>query len=324
MADGNNIFVYMGGNQVVPRGVTHAIIHPSVKIVPRRAFSYRRQLVSVIFHDDVEIIEDDAFSGCVSLRGIKLLGVREIREGAFDTCIALSDVEFGDMLETVGDHAFRDCFSLRSIKMPSVRSVQDFAFGYCRQLNDVEFGKELERIECCSFYNCPSLQRIAVPLKDNLFPLSANEHRYHQFDECDNLTRVDIVGIEGIHNTISSLLLESWRDEMNEEIYHINRELPNTQTNEKTNAIRLWIRSVIDRMEHYKAEHNRLLKEHMVQLELAIWKVKLDQKGDNKSTLQVHSTERVKIDEGNAREEKRIMSGADIIIKNVIPFLKMG
>ena len=44
MADGDNIFVYMGGDQVVPDGVTHAVIDPSVKIVPRSAFRDRRQL----------------------------------------------------------------------------------------------------------------------------------------------------------------------------------------------------------------------------------------------------------------------------------------
>ena len=90
MADGNNIFVYLGGDQVVPDGVTHAIIDPSVKIVPRRAFSYRRQLVSVIFHDDVEIIGEEAFEECESLRGIKMLGVREIGLRAFHGCTALS------------------------------------------------------------------------------------------------------------------------------------------------------------------------------------------------------------------------------------------
>jgi len=74
MADGNDnddVFVYMGGDQEVPRGVTHAIIDPSVKIVPRRAFYNRRQLVSVIFHDEVEIIGQEAFWNCESLRRIK-------------------------------------------------------------------------------------------------------------------------------------------------------------------------------------------------------------------------------------------------------------
>eukprot|EP00986_Skeletonema_menzelii_P014703 scaffold10041_cov94-Skeletonema_menzelii.AAC.1 len=228
MADGNNVFVYMGGDQEVPRGVTHAVIDPSVKIVPRWAFYCRRQLVSVIFHDDVEIIEDDAFSGCESLRGIKLLGVREIGVEAFHGCSALSDVEFGDELETVGEAAFRYCTSLRSIKMPSVRTIQESAFCNCYQLIDAEFGIDLERIEANSFYYCHRLQRITIPLKNDLFPLDTHEGRYNHFDECDNLTRVDILGMEGVQNTISSLFLESWRDELNQEIDRINQELPNT------------------------------------------------------------------------------------------------
>lgn len=65
----NNIFVYMGGEQHVPDGVIHAVIHRSVKIVRDSAFSEREQLVSVVFHDGVEIIERNAFLGCTSLRG---------------------------------------------------------------------------------------------------------------------------------------------------------------------------------------------------------------------------------------------------------------
>eukprot|EP00986_Skeletonema_menzelii_P010836 scaffold5410_cov112-Skeletonema_menzelii.AAC.6 len=323
MADGNNIFVYMGGNQVVPDGVTHAIIDPSVKIVQSMAFYNRRQLVSVIFHDGVEIIEEDAFNWCVSLRGIKLLGVREIGAGAFQGCSALSDVEFGDELETIGADAFLGCRSLRSIKMPSVRTIQQWAFGLCSQLNDVEFGIDLETIGTDSFYNCHRLQRIAIPLKNDLFPLDTDEQRYNQFEECGNLKTVDIVGIEGMQNTISSLFLESWKDEMNGEIDRINRELPDTQAYEKTDLIRRWVRSVIDRMERYKVEHNRLLKEHMSQLELVLWKTKLDEKDEYSALFKVQ-TKRAKIDEGNAREENRITSGADIIIKNVFPFLKLG
>ena len=109
---------------------------------------------------------------------------------------------------------------------------------------------------------------------------------------------------------------------MNEEIGRINRELPNTLGNEKTNAIRLWIRSVIDRMGHYKAEHNRLLKEHMTQLELAVWKAKLDEEED--STKEVQTTKRAKIDTDYVRKDKRITSGANVIVKNVLPFLKLA
>ena len=42
--------------------------------------------------------------------------------------------------------------------------------------------------------------------------------------------------VEGIRKTISSLLLERWRDEMNQEINSINQVFPNTPANEKTDA----------------------------------------------------------------------------------------
>ena len=321
MADGgDDIFVYLGGDQEVPDGVTHAIIDPSVKFVRMRAFYNRRQLVSVIFHDGLEIIEFEAFCGCSSLPRIKLPGVKKIGDNAFANCSALSDVEFGDRLYTIEPRAFYGCRPLRSIKMASVRNINAWAFGCCDDLNDVEFGINLVSIGVGSFVNCRHLQCITIPLKGNLFSISTLE-RYDQFDGCGNLATVDIVGAEGIHKTISSLLIVSWKDEMNEEIGRINRELPNTPADEKTDLIRLWISSVINRLEHYKAEHSRLLKEHMTQLELAIWTAKLDEKEEDSN--QKVEVKRAKIDLGNARKEKRITSGADIIIKNVLPFLQL-
>ena len=319
-AGNNNIFVYLGGNQEVPFRVSHAVIDPSVNIVSREAFRRRQLLQSVIFHGGVEIIEADAFYRCLCFRGgIKLLGVREIRDRAFFNC-QVTDVEFGDRLETIGHSAFHFCKSLRSIKSLSVRSIQPQAFSDCEQLTEAEFGSDLEIIGCHSFHYCPNLQRIAIPLKDNLFPIDPVENRYTQFRNCDNLTTVDIVGTEGVHNTISSFLIESWKDEINEEIHRINRELPNTFSTAKTNVIQLWVRSVINMLDHYKAEHNRLLNEHMTLLELAVWKAKLDEKEED-STQRVQR-KRAKI-EKSTREEKRITSGADTIIKNVLPFLKL-
>ena len=125
MADrGDNIFVYLGGEQVVPDGVTHVRIRRSVKIIPRRAFEGRRNLVSVETHNEIEKVEGYAFSGCRSLRGIKLPGVREIKGEAFDDCTSLTDVEFGDKLETIGHGAFESS-SQQKIKMPSVRFIED-------------------------------------------------------------------------------------------------------------------------------------------------------------------------------------------------------
>jgi hypothetical protein len=315
MADdvGDNIFVYTG-EQEVPADVTHVIIDRSIKIIPERAFLDRRKLVSVETHDGIEIVEELAFCGCWSLRGIKLPGVKKVGDMAFSICTALTDVEFGDKLETIGSHAFCSCYSLQKIYMPSVRTIEDRAFGYCKKLTDVEFGDKLERM-VDAFRGCINLERIAIPLKLNMFPLDVIQHRYTQFDECENLARVDLVG--GIHKTISSLLLESWRNEMNQEIDRINRALPNAPANEKISTILHWIRQVLGKIELYKAEHCALLKEATTLLELALWKAKLDENEDN--PLEGGA----KIDTVGARNERRITSRASIVIKNALPFLQL-
>ena len=60
---------------------------------------------------------------------------------------------------------------------------------------------------------------------------------------------------------------------------------------------------VIAKIEHYKSEHYKLLKDNMTQLELALWKANLPS---------VDAT---------ARQEARVTCGADIIIPHVLSFL---
>ena len=311
--DDDDIFVYMGGNQQVPDEVRRARIHKSVKIVRARAFQHRRRLIYVEFHDGIEVVEEFAFDGCRSLRGpIKLLGVRIIEACAFQLCRSITDVEFGDKLETIEDVAFNSCKALRSIRMPSVRTIEVSAFVNCTDLFDVEFGEELRTLERGAFGGCDNLKRIALPLKDDMI-------RNHVFDGCVKLTIVDLVG--GIHNTVASLHLESWRNEMMGEINRINQILPTFTAWHKTVPIQRWIGTVNSRLDHYKAEHHQMLKEATTLLELALWKVNLDDNGEDR-----FEREGVRTTRGSrkrARKEISVTSGASIVIKNVIPFLQL-
>jgi hypothetical protein len=54
------------------------------------------------------------------------------------------------------------------------------------------------------------------------------------------------------------------------------------------------------------------------QLELAVWKAKLDAR-EERCSLEG----RARVDIESMRRERRITSGADIIIRNVLPFLKL-
>ena len=109
---------------------------------------------------------------------------------------------------------------------------------------------------------------------------------------------------------------------MREEIDRINSDLEGTPANEKTRAIRQWIRSVLQRIEHYKTEHYMLLKKSMTLLELAIWKAKLlDENEEGHSLGDNQPTKKAKIDSDSARKALRITSGASDVIQNVLPFL---
>jgi len=318
----DDIFVYLGGDQEVPRNVAHVIIDRSVNIIPEKAFCERRQLISVEMHEDVEKIEFAAFYSCSSLRKIKLIGVREVEYEAFYNCAALNDVEFGVKLETIQAMAFDYCISLQKIKMPSARFIECGAFSDCDQLSEAEFGYNLERIDTLSFDTCPNLRRIVIPLKDDIFPLASDSSLCNQFGNCTNLTIVDLVGVEGINKTISSLFLQSWKDEMNHDMTCINQVLPHTTESAKTATIRLWIGSLLGKMERYKAEHYRLLEEATTLLELAVWKAKLDEEIMAHS-LETKPAKRAKLNDDSIRKEQRVTSGANIVIKNVLPFLKL-
>ena len=308
--DDEMIFVYMGGDQVVPDGVRRARIHKSIKIVRALAFQYREYLISVEFHDGIEIIQGCAFNGCRSLRSVKLLGVKVIKVGAFRNCDALTDVEFGDKLETIEQEAFSCCTSLRSITMPQVKTIGVWAFGHCEQLTDLQSPEGFETLRRRAFISCSRLERIAMPLKDNMIEDSV-------FDHCYNLTSVNLNG--RVDKIVSSLHLERWRNLMKGEINGINQLLPNTYSRQITQVIQQWMSAVISRLNHYKTEHHKLLKEATTLLELALWKANLENKeGDVLEKEGVRTRRQRK----RARKEISVTSGASIVIKNVLPFLE--
>eukprot|EP00985_Skeletonema_marinoi_P024303 scaffold16791_cov189-Skeletonema_marinoi.AAC.1 len=185
------------------------------------------------------------------------------------------------------------------------------AFIQCTALTNVKFGKELETIGDGAFYGCKSLERITIPLKDGVIT------RDNIFKGCGNLKHVDLVEGAILHETIDTLLLEEWKKGMRWNIDVISQVLSTTPAGGigagvggKAVAIRAWITNVLLNIIHCKAQHHRYLKEHANTLELALWKKRLSEinapEGD---------------DEGRA--ESRVKCGADIVMKNVLPFLEL-
>ena len=311
-----DIFIYRGRR--APLHVTHVLIDKSVDEIEDNAFRGCTHLLKVDTHDGLRKIGKNSFYNCKSLRRINLKSTVEIDALAFCGCENLESVEFGDRLETIGENAFMYCYSLKYLKLPSIITIGTCAFYYCHRLTDIELSGRLETIGARAFRNCERLQRIAVPLKRDLFVYDNRLQKYNQFDKCEQLSTVDIVG--GIHKTVASLHMESWKTDMNEEINRINQVLPNTPADEKTAEIRQWMESILDKVDHYKAEHNRYVKEGITLLELALWKAKLDEKEECAAE---GKAKKVKVDAESARKDKRMKCGADMVINNVLPFLQL-
>ena len=262
-------YIYRGQPRAeIPDHVTHVTVK-DIKAVPKFAFREHPNIVEVICHDGVKKIKRDAFYRCPNLLRVIMPGVKEIEWHAFSSCKALSYIECGKLERITGEGAFWFCESLSSIDLPSIKIVDVKTFIGCKNLTNVKLGKELWSIRGLAFQFCRSLERITLPLKDGMVAAD------NTFRECEKLNHVDLIG--GVHETVAALLMEEWKNDMNEEIDSINQVLPNTPAGDwrddsggKAQAIRTWIRSVLRKIVQYKAEHRRIMDEAAATLQFVL------------------------------------------------------
>ena len=318
--DGGDVFIYMGGR--APQHITHVLIDKSIDEIVGGAFDGCVRLMTVETHDGLRRVGRKAFYYC-TLRRINLKPVVEICDHAFFRSKNLESVEFGGRLETIGNRTFGECSSLQHLKLPSIITIGTASFASCTRLTDIDLSERLETIGFRAFWHCKRLQRIAIPLKRDLFVYDNHRQKYNQFDKCKQLTTVDLVG--GIHKTVASLHMDSWRTDMIAEINRINQVLPNTPADEKTAVIKQWMDLVMEKLRPYVYEHCRYVREGIILLELAVWKAKLDEKEESSVDSAERKAEKANVDAvtESGREEKRMTCGADIVMKNVLPFLRL-
>ena len=310
LAAADEYFIFTG-QRVVPPNVTRVRIDESISVIPARAFYCHPNIKELDCHIGVKKVEQFAFYMCPSLRRVIMPGVEVVERAAFNICEALTDVQCGK-LEIIRGCAFAGCKSLRSIDLPSIKIVDYRAFTSCHVLTNVKVGDKLESIGWAVFYGCRSLERITLPLKDGMICDNL-------FQGCEKLRHVDLVEGAILQKTTDALLLEEWKKIMYREINSIDQILPTTPAGgtddvedegRKGREVKLWIRSVLHKIVHYKTEHHRYLKEATITLELTLWRKRLSE---------------INVPEGDEEERAkcRVKCGADIVMKNVLPFLEL-
>jgi ankyrin repeat protein len=111
-----------------------------------------------------------------------------------------------------------------------------------------------------------------------------------------------------IENRINAIGVKEFRDAMNDE-WEGNDDNFNGQ---------LWHTETLTKIEYYESEYQRL-EETTSLLELALWKIKLDDK--NHDGKMGNCNKKLRIDQSEFRLRCRISCGADHVVQNVLPYL---
>ena len=144
-----------------------------------------------VIPEGVEIVEDNAFCGCISLTKINLPeSLKKIGGNAFSGCIMLKEIVIPENVEVIEDMAFEksgltsitvpakvkdlnrvffQCETLKSVvicgKLEDYRTTNVFPFKYCSSLESITFLDCVRYLKDESCTGCKSLKHIFVPAK---------------------------------------------------------------------------------------------------------------------------------------------------------------
>jgi len=203
----NETFIYMGGDTVVPPEVIRVQVHPSVTVIPEKAFSGRKKLEEIILCEGLQEIGSYTFSHCSVLNRIDIpASVNIIHDHAFYYSSKLEEVNLYEGLQEIGTYAFSGCKRLKTIKIPTtVTVVCNNTFSFCHKLERVELCEGLLEIRENAFICCTSLTQIKVPLTVSIIGKGA-------FKEC-KLKTVELR--EGLVEIGDGAFYNCWFEEVN-------------------------------------------------------------------------------------------------------------
>lgn len=189
--------------------LTSVNIPDNVETIEENAFSQVRQLQEVHLPDSLTSLGRYAFEKCRSLRTVKIpTKLKEIPWYAFDGCKSLQSVELHDSITGIGDYAFRSC-DLREITLPkSTTWVGGYAFNGNSNLSKVTLNEGLIDIWAYAFQdtaidtlNCPSTLR-------NIYNAAfAGCRNLRQINLNEGLTRIEVYALA--NNKATEIVLPS-------------------------------------------------------------------------------------------------------------------
>ncbi|MCM1331986.1 MAG: leucine-rich repeat domain-containing protein [Bacteroides sp.] len=133
---------YVNGDLVIPSSVKYDGIDYIVNSIGSGAFSYCKNLQSIVIPTSVT----------------------EIGSGAFQGCTAIKELFFPDGITVLQDRMFEGCQSLESFNIPAtVKGIGSWAFMSCRNLKSINIPDGVEWIGSNLFEDTYRLRSITIP-----------------------------------------------------------------------------------------------------------------------------------------------------------------
>lgn len=140
--DGSKLIQYAGDKET-------ADIPEKISCIGKGAFFGVTDITNVNIPSGVESIEDYAFSGCISLKEIRIPdSVKALGKGSFINCTALKKAEIGSGITEIPVECFAICSNLSDLKLPdSLVTLKMEAFYGCLSLTDIDVPKSVTKME---------------------------------------------------------------------------------------------------------------------------------------------------------------------------------
>ncbi len=210
-------YLYTGHEkEIIPREAKKVVVHPSVTVIKpnafqghpsiqevrlsmgvtmigRNAFLDCSNLVAINLPDSLKDIGENAFKNCSSLKSVSPIPehILIIRDGLFDGCKNLQNIDFEGHVHTIGKYAFASsgliclempsslkvvdqgafehCKSLINMTMPAVREIGDFSFSGCSKMSTVFLPNTLACIGNEAFAYCDCITFIKISEEADVF-----------------------------------------------------------------------------------------------------------------------------------------------------------
>ena len=122
----------------------------------------RDVLTDVVISDCVEVIGEQCFYNCESLKNIEFgKNLKQIGARAFINCIALTEMEIPDTVTSLGLRAFNNCMGLKKVVLGSgITEIGSYQFSLCIGLEWITIKSPVTSIGEYAFSECASMRKI--------------------------------------------------------------------------------------------------------------------------------------------------------------------